>query len=70
LWGTVEIFVLDLRLETETLINEKSKVVAELSDENWLGDLALLCDINRQLNKLNIKFQSKWKQILICLWLS
>jgi hypothetical protein len=28
-----------LRLETEMFMNEKGKVVAELSDEKWLWDL-------------------------------
>jgi hypothetical protein len=29
-------------------MNEKGKVVAELSGEKWLWDLALLCDIYHQ----------------------
>jgi hypothetical protein len=34
--------LLALRLEREVLINEKGKVVAELSDEKWLWVLELL----------------------------
>jgi hypothetical protein len=38
-------------------MNEKDKVVAELSGEKWLWDLALLCDVSHHLNDLNTKFQ-------------
>jgi hypothetical protein len=44
---------LALRLQTEMFVNEKGKVVAELSDEKWLWDLALLCDINHHVNYLH-----------------
>jgi len=35
-----------LRLETEMFINDKGKVVAELSDEKWLWNVELLCDMS------------------------
>jgi hypothetical protein len=40
-------------------MNEKDKVVAELSDENWPWDLALLCDISHHINDLNTKVQGQ-----------
>jgi hypothetical protein len=41
---------LALRLEIEMFKNKKGKVMAELSNENWLWDLALLCDISHHIN--------------------
>jgi hypothetical protein len=46
-----------LRLEIEIFMNEKGKVVAECSDEKWLWDLALLCDISHHFNDSNTKLQ-------------
>jgi hypothetical protein len=43
--------------------NKKGKVVAELGDEKWLWDLALLCDISHHINDLNTKFQAQQKLI-------
>jgi hypothetical protein len=40
-------------------MNEKGKAMAELSDEKWLWDLALLCDISHDLNYSNTKLQSQ-----------
>jgi len=44
--------------------------MAELSDENWFWDLALLCDISHKFNDLNINFKVNRSPFLICLWLS
>jgi hypothetical protein len=50
-------FFLALRLEVEMFMIEKDNTVAELSDEKWLLNLALLCDISHNLNDLNTKLQ-------------
>jgi hypothetical protein len=44
-------------------MNEKGKVAAVLSDEKWLWNLALLCDINHHLNDTNTKLQGQQKLI-------
>jgi hypothetical protein len=44
-------------------MNEKGKVVAELSDEKWLWNLALLCVISHHLNDL--KYQTSTSTELI-----
>jgi hypothetical protein len=51
--------LLALRLEPQMSKNEKGKTVAELSDEKWLWDLALLCDISHYVSDLNIKLQGQ-----------
>jgi hypothetical protein len=51
-------------------MNEKGKVVVELSDEMWLLYLLLLCDINYHLNDLNTKFQGQKKLLSDILGLS
>jgi hypothetical protein len=38
-----------LRLKIEIFMNQKGKVVLELSDEKWLWNLTLLCDISHHL---------------------
>jgi hypothetical protein len=43
-------------------VNEEGKVVAELGDEKWLWDLALLCDQPAR-ECLNTKFQEQLKLI-------
>jgi hypothetical protein len=55
--------LLALRLEIEMFMNEKGKVVAKLSDEKWLWDLALLCDISPHISDLNTKLQGPQKLI-------
>jgi hypothetical protein len=50
---------LALRLEIEMLMNDKGKVVTELSDKRWPCNLALLCDISHHVNDLNTKLQGK-----------
>jgi hypothetical protein len=52
-----------LRLQREMFINGKGKAVAELSDEEWLWLLALLCDISHHVNDLNTKLQGRQKLI-------
>jgi hypothetical protein len=54
---------LALKLETEMFMNDKGKVVAELSDEKWLWDLALLCDMRHH-------FKVNRNSFLTCLGLS
>lgn len=51
----------DLRLEIEMFMNEKNKIVSELSDESWILEFAFLTDITTFLNELNIKLQGKEK---------
>lgn len=51
----------DLRLEIEMFMNEKNKIVSELSDESWILELAFLTDITTFLNELSIKLQGKGK---------
>jgi hypothetical protein len=51
--------ILGLRLEIELYLNEKDKVVAEFSDEKWLWDLALLCDVSRLASDLNTKVRGQ-----------
>jgi hypothetical protein len=54
---------LALRLEIEMFMSEKGKVVAELSDENWFWDFALLCNISHHVNDLNNKLQGEQKLV-------
>jgi hypothetical protein len=49
-------------------MNEKNKVSTEISDEKWLWDLALLCDISSQVNYLDAKLQGQQKLISVMLW--
>lgn len=51
----------DLKLEVEMFMNEKYKIISELSDESWILKLAFLIDITTFLNELNIKLQGKGK---------
>jgi hypothetical protein len=44
-------------------MNEKGKVVAELSDEKWFWDLEWLCGISCHLNDLNTELQGQQKPI-------
>jgi hypothetical protein len=37
-------------------MNNKGKVVAELTDEKWLWDLALLCDISKTSRSKKLTF--------------
>jgi hypothetical protein len=52
----------------ETFKNEKSKVLAELSDEKRLWNLALLCDVRDYLIDLNTKFRGQQKLDFQCVW--
>jgi hypothetical protein len=58
LWDSVKRF-LALRLEIEMFMNEKGKVVAQFSDEKWLWDLVLLCDISHHVNYLTTQLHSQ-----------
>jgi hypothetical protein len=57
--GAVSKRVRALRLGIEMVMNEKGKVVAELRDEKWLSDLALLRDISHHVNYSNINLQGQ-----------
>jgi hypothetical protein len=59
-WDSVET-LRTLRPETEILMNEKGKVVTELSDEKWLYYLTLLCDSSNYVNDSNTKSQGQQK---------
>jgi hypothetical protein len=50
-------------------MNEKGKIVADLSDEKWLSDLALLCDISHHVNG-KCQTTRSTETHLICLGLS
>jgi hypothetical protein len=54
---------LALKLEIQMFMNEKGKVLAKLSDEKWLWNLAMLCDISHHINNLNTKLKSQQKLI-------
>jgi hypothetical protein len=43
----------------EMFMSEEGKVVAELSDEKWIWNLALLCDICHHVNDLNAKLEGQ-----------
>jgi hypothetical protein len=44
-------------------MNEIDKTVAELCDEKWLWDLALLHDVTHHLNDINTKLQGQQELI-------
>jgi hypothetical protein len=50
-----------LREEINMFMNEKGKNIPQLSDKNWILDLAFLTDITTFLNELNVKLQGKEK---------
>lgn len=54
-------YYLTLRLETETIMNGKYKVVTEPTDDKWLWNLALQCDIRHHTNNLSTKLQGQHK---------
>jgi hypothetical protein len=45
------------------IMNDKGRVVAEFSNEKWLWDLALLCDISHHINDFNTKLRGEQKLI-------
>ena len=49
----------ELRNEIKKFMIEKGKPIAELTNYEWLFDLAFLVDITSHLNDLNIKLQGK-----------
>lgn len=49
-------------IKSSRLWNQKTKVVLELDDENWLADLEFLVDLTAHLNELNIHLQGKKKK--------
>lgn len=53
----------DLRDEIDIFIINKGKEIAELTDNNWLWDLAFLADVTTHLNILNLKLQGPGKLI-------
>jgi len=50
-----------LREEINIFMNEKEKNTPQLSDKNWILNLAFLTDIAIFLNELNVKLQGKEK---------
>jgi hypothetical protein len=44
-------------------MNEKGRIVAELTDEKWLRYLALLCYISHQIKDLNTNHKGQQKLI-------
>ena len=55
----------DLRDEIATFMDMKSKIIPELSDDNWVRDLAFLVDLKMHFNDLNTKLQGQG-QFIIC----
>lgn len=53
----------DLRKEINTFMNEKGKLVPELTDPQWLINLGFLTDLTYELNGLNVRLQGKNKLI-------
>lgn len=47
----------ELRNEVKLFMEQKGKPVAELSDSQWLCDLAFLVDITKHISELNVKLQ-------------
>jgi len=48
----------------------RNKVASELSHENWLYVLALLCDISHCLNDWNTELQRQQKLISVTFWVA
>ena len=49
----------DLRDEIATFMDMKGKIIPELSDDNWVRDLAFLVDLTMHFNDLNTKLQGQ-----------
>ncbi len=49
----------ELRNEIDLFMKAKGRSVSEISDINWICDLAFLADITSHLNELNLKLQGK-----------
>ena len=49
----------DLRDEIGTFMDMKGKIIPELSDDNWVRDLAFLVDLTMHFNDLNRKLQGQ-----------
>ena len=49
----------DLRDEIATFMDMKGKIIPELSDDNWVRDLAFLVDLTMHFNNLNTKLQEQ-----------
>ena len=47
----------DLRDEIATVMDMKGKIIPELSEDNWVRDLAFLVDLTMHFNDLNTKLQ-------------
>ena len=50
---------MNLIQEIELFMRENHKIILQLSDINWIRDLAFLVDIIEHLNNLNSKLQGK-----------
>ena len=49
----------DLKDEIATFMDMKGKIIPELSDDNWVRDLAFLVDLTMHFNDLNTKLQGQ-----------
>ena len=49
----------DLIDEISTFMDMKGKIILELSDDNWVRDLAFLVDLTMHFNDLNTKLQGQ-----------
>ncbi|XP_036066918.1 general transcription factor II-I repeat domain-containing protein 2B-like [Oryzias melastigma] len=51
--------VWDLKAEIQEFCEEKGKDIPELSDEDWVADVAFAVDVTALINELNTKLQGK-----------
>lgn len=59
----------DLRNVIDEYMKEQGRAIAELSNDEWICDLAFLCDICEHLNTLNISLQGR-KQTVVNMYCS
>lgn len=59
----------DLRNVIDEYMKEQGRAIAELSNDEWICDLAFLCDICEHLNTLNIYLQGR-KQTVVNMYCS
>ena len=57
--GRVLIRFFELLSAVELFLVERGKHVPQLSDPEWVADLAFCCDLNVHLNTLNLRLQGR-----------
>ena len=56
----------DLIDKIATFMDMKGKIIPELSDDNWVRDLAFLVDLTMHFNDLNTKLPGQGQFVHIC----